>query len=142
MKPEYIVSACLAGEECRYDGKSNKIDAIAKLVQEGRAITVCPEVLGGLSIPRSSCEIIGCKVISTTGKDCTKEYETGADKALFIAKSNNICKAILKSKSPSCGKDYIYDGTFTRTLIKGNGIFVQKLLDEGFEVYTENDKWE
>ena len=111
----YIVSACLAGIKCRYDGKDNENNDIIKLVKEGKAIPVCPEVLGGLPIPRVPCEIIEdksgkLKVINKEGKDCTLEFLQGAQKALAIAEVVGADTAILKSKSPSCGCGKIYDG--------------------------------
>ncbi|MGL4362313.1 MAG: DUF523 domain-containing protein [Cellulosilyticaceae bacterium] len=139
-----IVSACLAGEMCRYDGKANKDDSIQKMVEEGLAVTVCPEVLGGLSIPRIPCEQrkIGegkIQVINKEGKDCTKYFEDGAKKTLYIAKKLGVTHAILKAKSPSCGCGEIYDGTFSGVLIQGDGITTTVLKENGIIVLTEKD---
>ncbi|MDP4143402.1 MAG: DUF523 domain-containing protein [Bacillota bacterium] len=140
----YIVSACLAGINCRYDAKNSENQFIVDLIKQGKAIPVCPEQLGGLDTPRISCEIVtdekgNKKVISKQGKDCTKEFTEGAEKTLQIAKIVGAKKAILKAKSPSCGCDLIYDGTFSGKLIEGNGLTAQLLLDNGIEVITEKD---
>jgi uncharacterized protein YbbK (DUF523 family) len=138
----YIVSACLAGIPCRYDGDSNENKIVLELVRQGKAIPVCPEVLGGLSTPRVPCEIIEDKngikkVINKEGKECTKEFIEGAEKTLAIAKAVGANKAILKSKSPSCGLGFIYDGTFSGKLREGNGLTAELLSKHGIAVCTE-----
>lgn len=133
------VSSCLAGMNCTYAGKNNLQEKIKALVDQGEAIVVCPEVLGGLPIPRTPCEIIKDQVIDQNGIDRTKEYQLGAKKALDICLKHHVTTVILKSKSPSCGKDLIYDGTFCHKLVKGQGIFVKLLQENGIMVYNEND---
>ena len=140
MNENILVSACLLGERCRYDGKSKPCDEVIKLNEKYNLIPVCPEVLGGLETPRTPCEIRNGKVISANGIDRTIEYTTGAQIALEIAKENNCKVAILKSKSPSCGKGKIYDGTFSGTLTDGNGITAQLLTENGIDVYNEISK--
>lgn len=140
----YLVSSCLAGVNCRYDGGNSKNNVICKLVKLGEAIAICPEQLGGLPTPRTSCEIVidksgNKKVISKEGKDFTKEFLEGAEKTLAIAKAIGIKKAILKSKSPSCGCKFVYDGTFSGNLIEGNGLAAELLIKNDIKVYTEND---
>jgi len=139
----YLVSACLAGINCRYDGKNSYNAKIDALVKSGMAIAVCPEVLAGLGIPRERTEIdntiIGKCVFSVSGKELTEEFNNGAEKSLALAKSKGIKKAIMKSKSPSCGFGKIYDGTFSGTLIEGNGITAELLNKNGITVYTEHD---
>lgn len=139
----YIVSACLAGIKCRYDGRCTTDEKIRKLVEEGKALPVCPEVLGGLSIPRIPCEIIDnngkIKVINKKGIDCTENFIKGAKKALVIAQTVKARKAIFKSKSPSCGNGEIYDGSFSGKLIKGQGVTTKLFVDNGIEVYTEKN---
>lgn len=139
----YLVSACLAGIECRYDGKGKAEDAIVRLIQQGLAVPVCPEQLGGLTTPRISCEIVNqsgeTKVINQEGADRTEEFVLGAERTLAIAKALGITKAVMKSKSPSCGCGMIYDGTFSGRLIPGNGVAVELLLQNGIEVMTEQD---
>lgn len=140
----YIVSSCLAGINCRYNGKSYENEYIVNLVNKGKAIPLCPEVLGGLSTPRPPSEIIidengKKKVVTNEGIDITKEFLLGGEKFLKVAKALGINKAILKSKSPSCGHNCIYDGSFSGNLIKGNGITCDLLLENGIKVYSEND---
>ena len=134
-----LVSACLAGVNCKYNGGNNYNDKIMELVKSGEAILVCPEQLGGLSTPRVPAEILDNKVITKDGKDVTKEYNRGAQEVLRLCKELNITKAILKANSPSCGCGSIYDGTFTSTKINGNGITTRLLLENGIEVVTEKD---
>ena len=109
MKVEYVVSACLAGCECRYDGKDNLCPKVKQLVEEGRAITVCPEVMGGMTTPRIPSERKDDKVINSIGEDNTKYFEKGVEESVKLVKEHNIKKAILKAKSPSCGNKFIYD---------------------------------
>jgi uncharacterized protein YbbK (DUF523 family) len=140
----YLISACLAGVNCRYDGESSEHDLVMNLVKEGNAILVCPEELGGLSTPRPCCEIVtdeaGMQKVKTkSGEDKTKEFLKGAEKTLKLAKEHNIKIAILKSKSPSCGVNKIYDGSFSRKLVEGNGLTADLLIKNGIEVITETD---
>lgn len=140
----YIVSACLAGVNCRYDAKSSYNAKIDALIKSGKATAVCPEILAGLGIPRERAEITtnsaGKKCVSSiNGKNLTSEFINGAKKTLDIAKSIGADKAIMKSKSPSCGFGKIYDGTFSGTLIEGNGITSELLAKNGIPVLTEND---
>jgi uncharacterized protein YbbK (DUF523 family) len=140
-KPEYLVSACLAGYPCRYDGTPFPVDEIIQLVKAGNAIPFCPEQSGGLPTPRSQCEIRIIngkkKVISIGGYDFTADFIRGAELSLDLAEKHNIKKAILKSRSPSCGIDEIYDGTFTGVKTKGNGITADLFIRHGITVYTE-----
>jgi len=140
----YLVSACLAGINCRYDGKNGYNEKIADLVNSGKALAVCPEVLAGLGIPRERTEITntpsdGKCVFSISGKNLTKAFNEGAEKTLALAKINGIKTAIMKSKSPSCGFSKIYDGTFSGKLIKGNGITSELLSNNGITIYTEDE---
>lgn len=135
----YLVSACLAGINCRYDAKSKINDKIKSLVDSGQAIIACPEELGGLSTPRVPCEIISGKVISKVGVDCTKEFNFGANRTLEIAKNNGVKKAILKSKSPSCGYKLVYDGSFSGNIVKGNGVTADLLSKNGIEIFNEDN---
>ncbi|MDD2494084.1 MAG: DUF523 domain-containing protein [Tissierellia bacterium] len=136
---KYIVSACLCGEKCRYDEKIKQVDNIKQLVNENKAIMVCPEVLGGLSVPRPQCEIRNGKVININGEDKTNNFVEGAKEVLRIAQKYNIKKAILKEKSPSCGCKYIYDGTFSKTLIPGQGITAKLLRDNDIDVISDEE---
>ena len=133
-----LISACLLGQKCRYDGKDkNKTDLSA--LEGHKLIPVCPEVDGGLPVPRPAAERVGSLVINKEGTDVTAEYTKGAELALQTAVKNNCKIAILKAKSPSCGKGKIYDGSFTRTLTDGNGVTAELLQANGITVYTEDE---
>ncbi|KOA20098.1 hypothetical protein CLHOM_15280 [Clostridium homopropionicum DSM 5847] len=136
-----LVSGCLYGWHVRYDdGDIPCLDKrFLKWKEEGRLIPVCPEVFGGLTIPRPDSQRVGSKVIACTGVDVTKEYELGAIEAVRLAKENDVVVCIMKQDSPSCGSKYIYDGTFTDTKIEGQGRAVQLLRESGFVVLDEND---
>ena len=134
-----IVSACLAGVKCRYDGTAKPCEKVISLVKEGKAISVCPEQLGGLSTPRVASEQVGNKVISKDGKDVTAEFVKGAEAALKIAKLAGCKVAVLKSKSPSCGCGMVYDGSFSGKFRKGDGVFTALLKKNKIKVITEED---
>ena len=134
-----VVSACLAGIKCNYEGRAKPCQQVIDLVARGEAIAVCPEQLGGLPTPRIPSEIVDGKVINQAGQDVTEEFVHGAEKALEIAIDNGCNEAILKSKSPSCGCGKIYDGTFSDTLIDGDGVFTRTLKERGLKVITEKD---
>lgn len=134
---EIAVSACLCGFPCRYDGKSKPDEKIKELFDEGKALPVCPEKLGGLTTPRSPCEIINGRIISSDGEDRTAEYLRGSQKVLELCQKYKIKKAILKQNSPSCGSSHIYDGTFSGTLIEGEGCTTALLRKNGIEVVGE-----
>lgn len=138
-KRKVLISACLAGYKCRYDGNSKPVKEIIDFICDNEVVLVCPEQLANLPIPRDPSEIVGDKVINSKGKDVTKEFKNGAKKALEIAIDNNVELAILKSKSPSCGKGKIYDGTFTRTLKEGNGLFADLCIKHGIKVISEKE---
>lgn len=138
-KYKYVISACLCGDNCRYDGKSKPDERAVKLWNEGEAVKVCPEQLGGLDTPRSPCEIIAGRVISQDGEDKTEEYVKGAKKVLEICKEYGIKKAVLKQNSPSCASRYVYDGTFTKKLTAGKGITAKLLEENGIDVIAEDD---
>ena len=134
---EFAVSACLCGFPCRYDGKSKPDERIKALYEEGRALPVCPEKLGGLTMPRTPCEIITGRVVSSDGEDRTNEYLLGSQRVLELCKKHGIKKAVLKQNSPSCGSSHIYDGTFSGTLIEGEGCLTALLRKNGIEVTGE-----
>ena len=134
-----LVSGCLAGFNCRYDGGNNLVPEIRQLVEDGLAVTACPEQLGGLPTPRIPSERMGSKVMSREGADVTAEFKAGAEAALRIALENGCRAAILKSRSPSCGKGCIYNGQFTGELVPGNGVTTDLLLHHGIEVLTEEE---
>lgn len=133
-----IVSACLAGVHCRFDCKAKTRTEISDLVTRGEALPVCPEQLGGLPTPRKPAERIGDRVMAIDGSDVTQEYVNGAQEALRIAQLCGATEALLKSKSPMCGTDRIYDGTFSGTTTSGDGVFAELLKKHGIKV-TEID---
>lgn len=135
-----LVSACLLGIPCRYDGAGKADSAIEKLRQGGHTlIPVCPEILGGLPTPRPPAERLpDGRVVTREGKDVTAEYRSGAEQALALARKQGCALAVLKERSPSCGRGRIYDGTFSRTLIPGSGVAAQLLEENGIPVYGES----
>ncbi len=140
----YLISACLCGRNCRYDGGSFDYPALRRLVEEGLALPFCPECTGGLPTPRTPCEIVcapdGTRaVISRTGTDCTAEYRRGAELALALCRERGLDGAILKDGSPSCGVTRIYDGTHTGRCIAGQGVTAALLEENGIALYTELD---
>ncbi|KYM44858.1 DUF523 domain-containing protein [Fusobacterium necrophorum] len=138
-KEKILISACLLGIPCRYDGRDNKIESLNLLQQQFDFVPICPEQLGGLSTPRCPCEIQGNKVMSKEGKDYTREFQEGAEKSLKLAKQWNIKTALLKAKSPSCGFGQIYDGSFSKKLITGNGLTAALLEKEGIRIFCETE---
>lgn len=142
-----IVSACLLGINCKYNGSNNLSENVLEFLKEkGSFVVVCPELLGGLSIPRGPFEITGgtgreviegkAKVKSDKGDEVTEEFLKGAIKTLRIAKQNGVQLAIFKAKSPSCGVNQIYDGTFSDTLIRGDGVTAALLKNEEIKLIS------
>lgn len=134
-----LVSACLLGIDCKYNGKNNKNEKVIELLKDHDLIPVCPEIMGGLQTPRTPSEIHQDQVITKDGRNVTKQYQKGAEETLKIAKLYNCKNAILKEKSPSCGCGKIYDGTFTGTLIDGDGITAKLLKDHGIKITGETN---
>ena len=145
-----LVSACLLGVNCKYNGSNSLSKDVLKVIKDkGSFVACCPELLGGLSIPRGPYEITegsgkdiaagNAKVISQSGEDVTKEFLEGARRALRIAKQNGVKLAILKARSPSCGVNRIYDGTFSGILIKGEGVLAALLKQEGIELISDEE---
>ena len=140
-KPYLLISMCLLGEPCRYDGKSVPLDGtiIEKLKEKYTLVTVCPEQEGGLPTPRITAERQGENVVRRDGVDVTAEYRKGAEVALSLCRRFGISIALMKAKSPSCGAGRIYDGTFSGTLTDGDGVTVSLLSGNGIKIFTEND---
>lgn len=134
-----LISACLLGCACRYDGKSKPHPLAQELARRGLAVPVCPEQLGGLSTPRTPSERQGQRVVMQSGRDVTAEYRRGAEEALAIARLYGCQIAVLKERSPSCGHGQIYDGTFTGRLTDGDGVTAELLRENGITVYGESD---
>lgn len=144
--PRYVVSGCLAGLSCRYDGGSNPCPEVVKLVEAGLAVPVCPESLSGLPVPRPPCEQVReapgkdrIRVLSRSGEDVTAAFELGARRALDAALATGCRAAILKARSPSCGVGAVYDGTFSHRLRPGDGLWARRLREAGFSLWTEDD---
>ena len=135
-----LISACLAGENCKYSGGNNFIGetALASLGDKYELVSACPEVMGGLSVPRIPCERIGARVMNERGEDVTAQFKAGAELTADICERQGIKKALLKEKSPSCGSGRIYDGTFSHTVIAGDGVTAQRLRALGIALYGES----
>lgn len=134
-----IVSACLAGINCKYNGGNSANEKVIRLVREGMAIPVCPEQLAGFGVPREQAEIRTGRVFTKSGRDVTAEFQKGAEEMLRIAKMAGVKEAILKARSPSCGKGQIYGGSFSKKLVEGNGIAAELLMRNGIAVLTEEE---
>lgn len=135
-----LISACLTGCNCKYNGKNNFNKKVSALLDKHTVICVCPEQAGGLSTPRPPSEIRAGRIITKTGLDVTESFSAGARASLTEALKYNCTVAVLKANSPSCGFGKIYDGSFSRKLKDGNGIFAQMLFDNGIKIFTENDE--
>lgn len=140
---KYMVSACLMGVNCKYSGGHNRQDALVEFMKDKEYLCVCPEQLGGLPTPRACCEIVQDKVTSQSKEDVSEQYLLGAQRAAQLAVREHVDCVITQPRSPSCGKGKIYDGSFQGKLIKGNGWFVEKLLEkkilvEDYEHFYEN----
>lgn len=146
---KYLISACLVGENVRYDGQNCLHTQLKSLLKTGQAIMICPEVSGGLSTPRAAAEIVGgdghavlkgqAKVIDTQGNDVTQAFIQGAEKTLKLAQHHQVTHVILKANSPSCGSTWIYDGSFSGDKIHGKGVTTALLEQYGFKVMTEDE---
>ncbi|WP_338752933.1 DUF523 domain-containing protein [Bacillus sp. FJAT-52991] len=144
-----LISSCLAGEAVRYDGAHCLDQPLKKLIEEGKAVMACPEVMGGLPIPREPAEIIGgdgqdvlegkAQVVTKSGKDVTDMFIKGAYRMLEKAKEVQANVVILKENSPSCGSSMIYNGEFSGKKIAGNGVTAALLKQHGFRVISETD---
>jgi uncharacterized protein YbbK (DUF523 family) len=142
LMKKVLISSCLLGKNVKYDGGNNSIlenDFIQFLKEQNLLIPVCPEVDGGLTVPRVPVEILVNRAINRDGIDKTSEFTKGAELAVEQALNKDIKMAIMKSKSPSCGKDFIYDGSFTKTLIKKDGIAAGMLKKSNIKIFTENE---
>jgi uncharacterized protein YbbK (DUF523 family) len=134
-----LVSACLAGIHCRYNGEVAPFAPVVDLVRRGLAVPFCPEVFGGLPTPRPPCEILDGRVVDAQGADRTAEFSRGAEEGLKLARLLGCREAVLKARSPSCGSGVVFDGTFTSTRVAGDGFFARLLKEHGILVRTEED---
>lgn len=133
-----LVSACLLGVGCRYDGKSNQLPQYKRLLKEHTCIPICPEQLGGLPTPRCPAERLGGKIVTEDGRDVTEQFLRGTAEALRLCDLYHCKAALLKERSPSCGSGQIYDGSFTGTLTAGWGTAAALLRDNGIRVVGES----
>ena len=133
-----LVSACLLGVRCRYDGASKPNEAVLRLMERHTLIPVCPEQLGGLATPRPPAERQGEAVRTRSGADVTEQYRRGAEEALRLCRSCGCDAAVLKERSPSCGVGAVYDGTFSGVLAAGDGVTAELLTENGIPVYGES----
>ena len=133
------VSACLLGENCKYSGGNNKNEAVLKFVEGKEVIPVCPEVAGGLPIPRVPVELVNGMAINRDGINVDKEFRLGVERMLNKLENEDVELVILQPRSPSCGTKQIYDGTFTGTLVDGQGMFAKALIEKGYKVVEPDE---
>ena len=135
-----LISACLLGIPCRYDGASKPQSWVEKLAERHELVPVCPEQLGGLPTPRPPAELQrDGRVVDRAGKDVTEAYRLGAEEVLELARAHRCTLAVLKERSPSCGRGQIYDGSFTGRLTEGSGVTARLLEEHGVQVYGESE---
>ena len=138
MREKLLISACLLGRNCKYNGGNNYTPLVEALKARYDLVPVCPECFGGLPIPHEPSERVGDKVLSKSGEDVTEPFRRGAEKTLAAAIQQGVTRAVLKERSPSCGCGAIYDGTFTGTVVPGNGVAAELLLSRGVVIYGES----
>ena len=142
----YIISGCLLGHNCKYNGGNNRNEDVIRFCEEHEYLVVCPERAGNLPTPRHPAEKVGNRILNSEGKDVTEKFLKGAEISFKICmqmaamKNEPIEGAILKANSPSCGFGKIYDGTFSGTPVDGNGVFASMLCAQGIEIITEKEK--
>ena len=145
----YIISGCLLGHNCKYNGGNNRCEAVVEFCRTHEYIVVCPESTGNLQAPRPPAEKVGNRIMKKEGEDVTDKFLKGAEISFKVCmqmaalRNEPIEGAILKANSPSCGSGKIYDGTFSGRLVDGNGVFTSMLKAQGIEVITEKEtiKW-
>ena len=134
-----MVSACLLGENCKYDGGNNRNEALLEMIAGHEVIPVCPEVSGGLPVPRVPVEIVNGRAVNRNGEDVDSAFRKGAEKVLEIAERERPDLIILQSRSPSCGVNEIYDGSFTGKKIPGRGVFADLAVSADYKVIDVED---
>ena len=141
MREKVLISACLAGINCKFNGENNLLDSgvLDEISKKYHLLFICPEVFGGLSMPREPAEIKDGLVVTKTAKDVSENFKFGAEICLKIAKLNGCKKAILKARSPSCGSGQIYDGSFSKKLIFGDGVAAKLLKENEILVFSEDE---
>ena len=139
MKEKLLISACLLGRNCKYNGGNNYAPLTEELEKHYDLVPVCPEAFGLLPIPHEPSERVGDRVLSKSGADVTAAFQRGAEKTLALALQHGVKKAVLKERSPSCGCGAIYDGSFTGALVPGRGVAAALLQESGIEVFGESE---
>ena len=134
-----LVSACLLGENCKYNGGNNRNERVLRYVEGHEVIPVCPEMLGGLPCPRKPVEWVGSRVLTKDGDDCTEAFRLGVGKAMALIADKQVDLAILQSRSPTCGVKQIYDGTFSGVRIEGQGALARALKEKGIPLMDAED---
>ena len=134
-----LVSACIMGENCKYNGKNNYNPRVAALLANREIIMICPEMLAGLGVPRNCAEIVNGRVVDQNGNDVDADFRNGVARALEKIKNEQIDFAILQSRSPTCGVHQIYDGGFSGNLICGQGLFAKALIHQGIQVFDSDE---
>ena len=134
-----LVSACIMGENCKYNGKSNKNDLAINFLRDKEVVCICPEMLAGMNIPRPCAEIVDGIVADDQGNNVDAEYRNAVNLALSKIKEEDVDLVILQSRSPTCGVNTIYDGSFTGKIISGSGLFAKALRDMGYNVIDVDD---
>lgn len=138
MKEKLLISSCLLGNNCKYNGGNNYTPLVEELKERYELVPVCPECSGGLPIPHDPSERVGDKVISKAGADVTAAFRLGAERTLAVAEQHGVRLAVLKERSPSCGYGAIYDGTFTGRVVPGDGVAAQLLAEHGVRILGES----
>ena len=134
-----LVSACIVGRNCKYNGGNNLNPKVINFLKDKEIIEICPEMLAGMSIPRTTAEIVDGCVTECNGRNVHKEYKRGVELALEKIKDEDIDLAILQSRSPTCGVNQIYDGNFSGKLIKGKGLFAKALIKNKYKIIDSED---
>ena len=129
----------MVGKNTKYDGGNNYNEYVIEYLKDKEVVLICPEVFGGLPTPRIPSEQLNDKVINSNNEDVTRQFVDEANEALKRLQQQNVNVVILKERSPSCGYKKIYDGTFSKTIIDGNGVFAKLAIENGFIIYTESD---
>ena len=138
-EPKILVSACLLGENCKYNGGNNFAPAVAEFLKGREVLAVCPEMMAGMGCPRTPIEIVNGVLMDRDGNNVDQAMRKAVAQAMDAIRTENIQCAILQSRSPTCGVNQVYDGTFSGRLISGSGIFAQALKDAGYQVLDAED---
>ena len=138
-EPKILVSACLLGENCKYNGGNNFAPAVVEFLKGREVLTICPEMMAGMGCPRTPIEIVDGVLMDRDGNNVDEAMRNAVEQAMEVIRKENIQCAILQSRSPTCGVNQVYDGTFSGKLISGSGIFAQALKDAGYQVLDAED---